>query len=303
MFAGPLFTRRRRSNGAVEWTFCALHLLHFCTLLINLHFDLEPDYIIRKPIKRRFQQCLIHTEIVSTFHTRVEYISWWTIRHSTHSDQWNWALTDTQTHKSENSISLADIIRGWKWLNAGITVIVTLPRCWTSAQLFVLVGMVWLTNNPTTTCVPKWAQSIQPFLCNSNVWKKDRLGQDLTCRRESWGVQPQLLSRPLSLSLVLHPRGVGGNPPQFLLYLQLSSSRGHLENFQQLDSAQDPLTGGYGAGCPLLYTAALGLSSLGLRPWLLTSPVHFLQFKPRMQGQSKYSDIIAACGKKEGNNS
>ena len=27
---------------------------HFCTFLLNPHFDLEPDYIIRKPIKRRF---------------------------------------------------------------------------------------------------------------------------------------------------------------------------------------------------------------------------------------------------------
>jgi len=87
--AGPHFTRRRRSNGAAERPFCALHLLHFCTSLINPHLDLEPDYIIRKRIKRRFQQYLVRTEIVSNFHTRVEYISRRTIRHSAHSNQWN----------------------------------------------------------------------------------------------------------------------------------------------------------------------------------------------------------------------
>jgi len=93
---------------------CVLYLLHFCTFLINPHFDLEPDYIVRKPIKRRFQRYLVRTEIVSTFHTGVEYISRQTIRHSAHSNQRDWVLTDTQTdtqtHKSENSISLTNII-------------------------------------------------------------------------------------------------------------------------------------------------------------------------------------------------
>jgi len=36
-------------------------------------------------------------EIMSTFHTRVEYISRRTIRHSAHSNQWNWVLTDRHT--------------------------------------------------------------------------------------------------------------------------------------------------------------------------------------------------------------
>jgi len=29
-------------------------VLHFCTFLLNPHFDLEPGYIIRKPMKHRF---------------------------------------------------------------------------------------------------------------------------------------------------------------------------------------------------------------------------------------------------------
>ena len=53
------------------------------------HFDLERDCIIREPIKRRFQQYLVPTEIMSTFHTRAEYISRRTIRHSAHSNQWD----------------------------------------------------------------------------------------------------------------------------------------------------------------------------------------------------------------------
>jgi len=45
------------------------------TFLFNAHFDLEPDYIIRKPIVHRIQRYILHREILSTFHTRVEYIS------------------------------------------------------------------------------------------------------------------------------------------------------------------------------------------------------------------------------------
>ena len=49
--------------------------LHFCTFLLNPHFDLEPDYIVRKPMKHRFQRYIVRTEVFSTFHARVEYIS------------------------------------------------------------------------------------------------------------------------------------------------------------------------------------------------------------------------------------
>jgi len=79
-------------------------VLHFCTFLLNPHFDLEPDYIFRKPTKHRFQRYIVRTEIFPTFHhARVEYISLRTIRDSAHSNEC--AHTDRQTHKSENSIS------------------------------------------------------------------------------------------------------------------------------------------------------------------------------------------------------
>jgi len=68
------------------------------------HFDLKPDYIIRKPTKRRFQRYIARTEIFSTFHARVEYIS----QHSAHSNQWDWVRT--QTHTKFHSVHLADII-------------------------------------------------------------------------------------------------------------------------------------------------------------------------------------------------
>ena len=48
---------------------------HFCTFLHNPHFDFQPDYVIRKPRKRRFQWYIVQTEIFSAFHARVEYIS------------------------------------------------------------------------------------------------------------------------------------------------------------------------------------------------------------------------------------
>ena len=40
--------------------------------LFNPHLDLEPDYIIRKPIFHRIQRCNLSREILSTFHTRVD---------------------------------------------------------------------------------------------------------------------------------------------------------------------------------------------------------------------------------------
>ena len=48
---------------------------HFCTFLHNPHVHFEPDYVARKPRKWRFQRYIGRTEIFSTFHTRIEYIS------------------------------------------------------------------------------------------------------------------------------------------------------------------------------------------------------------------------------------
>jgi len=39
-----------------------------------LPIALKPS-IVEKPMKRRFQQCIVRTEILSTFHVRVQYIS------------------------------------------------------------------------------------------------------------------------------------------------------------------------------------------------------------------------------------
>ena len=41
--------------------------------LFNPEFDLEPDYIIRKPIVHRIQPFLFAMEILSTFHRPVSY--------------------------------------------------------------------------------------------------------------------------------------------------------------------------------------------------------------------------------------
>ena len=49
---------------------------------VNPHFDLEPDYIIRKPLLHRILRYIPHREILSTFHTRVENRSVpWSVRH------------------------------------------------------------------------------------------------------------------------------------------------------------------------------------------------------------------------------
>ena len=39
-------------------------------------------------MKHRFQPYIVRMEILSTFHTGVEYISWLTIHHSAHSNEW-----------------------------------------------------------------------------------------------------------------------------------------------------------------------------------------------------------------------
>jgi len=59
---------------AAQRPFCVCQLLHFCQLLSNPSIDLEFEYIFGKPMKCRFQRCIVHMEIL-TFHARVEYIS------------------------------------------------------------------------------------------------------------------------------------------------------------------------------------------------------------------------------------
>jgi len=75
------------ARHAAEGPFCMCQLLHFCAFPLNLHFDLEPDYVIREPIKQHFQQYLAVRKYCRLF-TRVEYISRRTIRHSAHSNEW-----------------------------------------------------------------------------------------------------------------------------------------------------------------------------------------------------------------------
>jgi len=48
---------------------CCFFALEF---LFNPQFDLEPDYIIRKPLLCRIQRYILHREILSAFHTRVD---------------------------------------------------------------------------------------------------------------------------------------------------------------------------------------------------------------------------------------
>jgi len=74
-----------------EARFLRVTTVTFFKFLLNPYFDLEPDWVIRKPIKRRFQrfqQYLVCTKIFSTFDTQIEYISRRTIRHSAYSNEW-----------------------------------------------------------------------------------------------------------------------------------------------------------------------------------------------------------------------
>jgi len=49
--------------------FCCIFAFEF---LFNPQFDLEPDYIVRKPLLYRIQRYILQREILSTFHIRVD---------------------------------------------------------------------------------------------------------------------------------------------------------------------------------------------------------------------------------------
>jgi len=54
-------------HHAAERPFCMCQLLHFCQMLSNPSIKLELQYIVRKPMKHRFQQCIVSTEIYKLF--------------------------------------------------------------------------------------------------------------------------------------------------------------------------------------------------------------------------------------------
>ena len=78
---------------------------------------LEPDYIVRKPMKHWFQRYIVRMEIFSTFHARVEYIS--RKQYVIMPIQIN-GTECTQTHKSENIIS-ASFTPFSEWVSSFLT--------------------------------------------------------------------------------------------------------------------------------------------------------------------------------------
>ena len=80
-------------------------VLHFCTFLIKCHSNLEPDDIVRKPMKHRFQWYIVHTEILSTFHARVEYISGEQYVIPLLEDWTECSQTDTHRHTKVKTVS------------------------------------------------------------------------------------------------------------------------------------------------------------------------------------------------------
>ena len=107
---------------------------YFCTFLHNPHFDFEPDYVIRKPRKGRFQRYIVRLEIFSTFQKWVEYISVKTVigqidlptprAAMTPQSIYRMLLTDGQQasqYPAVHCVHLADIIK-WicSWPHLGI---------------------------------------------------------------------------------------------------------------------------------------------------------------------------------------
>jgi len=148
-------------------------LRDFFTFLLKPHFDLEPDCIVRKPIKRRFQQYLVHTEILSTFHTRVKYISRRTIPPiqmsvtdtHTQTDRQKWKQYICQFH----SVRLMDI----KMTSLIVYRAVVLRYCSTDPEqiLFghtVVIGGL-LLNFRYTFSLEWWSQDLRSR--SRDYWK------------------------------------------------------------------------------------------------------------------------------------
>ena len=81
----PVYAVPQQNVGCYSYSLhgriAILHLFRYVfarEFLFNPQFDLEPDYIIRKPLLRRIQQYILRREILSIFHTRVDNRS---IRH------------------------------------------------------------------------------------------------------------------------------------------------------------------------------------------------------------------------------
>jgi len=71
----PLYAVPLHGRIVMLRLFCYVFAHEF---LFNSQFDVEPDYIVRKPILHRIQWYILRGEILSTFHTRVDNRS---IRH------------------------------------------------------------------------------------------------------------------------------------------------------------------------------------------------------------------------------
>jgi len=85
----------KHTNSILEYSeyFChisskSLVVILSYTVLKLRRFFWDTVYIIRKPMKQRFQHCMVCTKILSTFHTWVEYIFQRSLRHSAHSNEW-----------------------------------------------------------------------------------------------------------------------------------------------------------------------------------------------------------------------
>ena len=68
------------ANGVIAVGTAGIAILRVLTVTFvyisaQPHFDLELDYITRKPMQHRFQLYILRREILSTFHTRVKYIT------------------------------------------------------------------------------------------------------------------------------------------------------------------------------------------------------------------------------------
>ena len=75
-----LYRTPLQQNVCLLWLFTTRAYRHAASVLLrfaleflfNPEFDLETDYIIRKPLLRRIQRYILRREILSTFHTRVD---------------------------------------------------------------------------------------------------------------------------------------------------------------------------------------------------------------------------------------
>jgi len=91
-----------------QWTCCWIFAVEFSHISLKPHINLELECIFWKPMNRWFQRYIVRTEILSTFHAWVKYIS---VKQICHSKK------HTHTHIHTTVLRPSWILSGTTWVS------------------------------------------------------------------------------------------------------------------------------------------------------------------------------------------